>query len=243
MALTVVSLETLRNLLATIPHRPVRLLTAGYPDLLLPRDYISQAFGPAFADKLQVRPDSDAIIRWHNVGTVVDKIYETRQFFALLGVEVTFLDIVQVRGDEVLQDLNGPLKPELAQQFDIVYDGGTMEHCFNVAQGIANLLGMAKVGGYIVHSNPFNLPNHGFFNFNPTFYADFYEDNGHTLVEQIRAIANGIFDRGFVVVPKTARFKSSLPEATLMVVAQKQNDYPPIWPTQTKYKKNPSLAG
>jgi hypothetical protein len=242
MALTIATLETLRSVIASLPNRPLRMITAGYPDIVILREHLEKMFGAEFVAALQVRPDSDSIIRWHGVDGKIDAVYETRHFFSLLGVEVAFLDIAKVRGDEIIQDLNGPLHPELEQKFDIVLDGGTMEHCFNVAQTIRNYLSMAKVGGYIVHSNPFNMPNHGFYNFSPTFYADFYEDNGHKITRDIVAVSNKVFDPELAVLHKTARFRSSLPEAYVMVVAQKQNDRPPIWPMQTKYKGNPGLA-
>jgi len=36
---------------------------------------------------------------------------------------------------------------------------------------------LGKVGAGIVHINPLNYYNHGFFNFNPTFYHDFSTPN------------------------------------------------------------------
>ena len=237
MALTLATVEILRKLIATLPHRPLRMACAGYPDVLVAGEQIATMLGPEVAAAIQTRPDSDTILRWHGRAGKIDQVVETKHFLSLLGIEATFFDIAQVRGDEIVQDLNVPLRPELEQKFDIVFDGGTMEHCFNVAQAIQNFLLMAKVGGYIVHSNPFNLPNHGFYNFNPTFYADFYGDNGHEIIGDIAAYSSNVLSTSFAVVRKTDRFRSNLPEAALVVVAKKGNDRPPAWPMQTKYKK------
>ena len=243
MAINFAILDILRKVIASVPNRPLTMVTAGYPDILVTREHLEEMFDSTFVDALQVRPDSESIIRWHRLEGKVRAIYETRHFFSLLGVEITSIDIVQARGDETIQDLNGPLQPGLEQKFDIVFDGGTLEHCFNIAQAVRNFLGMAKVGGYILHANPFNMPNHGFYNLNPTFYADFYESNGHRLASEIRAVTTDFSKPQFLVLRNTARFSTNLPEATLTAVAQKQNDRPPIWPIQTKYRNNPTLAG
>ena len=57
---------------------------------------------------------------------------------------------------------------------------------------MVNILSMLKVGGHIYHSNPLVSLNHGFYNLNPTFYSDFYIDNGHKLVAPIYAIERNI---------------------------------------------------
>jgi hypothetical protein len=107
-----------------------------------------------------------------------------------------------------------------------------------------NVLAMARVGGFIYHTNPFNMANHGFFNLNPTFYNDFYADNGHRLAAPVRLVWRKP-DRtyGIAEPSATGRFDFTERNVSTIVVAQKLNDRPPKWPMQTKYKKNPSLKG
>src|SRR3546814_19453314 len=63
-------------------------------------------------------------------------------------------------------------------KYDIVIDGGTTEHIFDIACALFNCAKMVKLNGYIYHDVPMNMLNHGFFNFNPTLLCDFYEANG-----------------------------------------------------------------
>jgi hypothetical protein len=68
-------------------------------------------------------------------------------------------------------DLNHPV--ELGQRFDIVIDGGTAEHVFNVAQFFRTCHEVTAPGGLMLHHNPFRgWLEHGFYSFNPTFYWD-----------------------------------------------------------------------
>jgi hypothetical protein len=70
-------------------------------------------------------------------------------------------------------DLNYP--EDWPEKYDVVIDGGTAEHCFNVGQVFANILSAVRPdGGIVVHVNPLNMMNHGFWNISPTAYADFY---------------------------------------------------------------------
>jgi len=242
MPVTVTTLTTIKQLLNLMPHRPLKMISAGYPDMLVSPTHIKTLFGPAIAASLKFRQDFESILGWHGLTGQLDRVIETLHVFSLIGIELSVLDIQRVRGDEILQDLNTPVAASLRGAFDIVFDGGTMEHCFNVGQAITNFLDMAKVGGYIFHSNPFNIPNHGFYNFNPTFYADFYADNGHVLVSQISAQVGSLLRPDHIELPSTDRFQSELPECSLTVVVQKRNDNAVVWPMQTKYKKHPTLT-
>ena len=82
-------------------------------------------------------------------------------------------------------DLNYPLPiptPEpLLEPFGVILDLGTLEHCFNAPQALETMQQLIAPGGFIIHWNPFYMPNHGFYSFNPTFYADWYKSRGFTL--------------------------------------------------------------
>ena len=98
---------------------------------------------------------------------------------------------------------------------------------------------MAKVGGHIIHLNPLFVINHGFYNLSPTFYKDFYDDNGHKLGFTTEGIEYSAFE-----VPPFTRIISGIPENSwICVIAQRLNDREPAWPIQTKYKNNPTLSG
>jgi hypothetical protein len=244
VAISALSFDIIKKLLPAIPHRPFQIVAVGYPDMLISLEQVTQLFGAEVAGAVKYRPDSAAIARWHGLQDSIPNIIETEHFFSLIGGQITFLDINKVRGTEIVQDLNNPLQEGLAGRFDIVYDGGTMEHCFNVGQVMQNFLALAKVGGFIYHSNPLNVGNHGFFNFNPTFYYDFYKDNGHQIVTDIMAYTGSPFNYSLSKLPETTRFHiTNIPESWITLVARRMNDTPAAWPMQTKYKNNPSLSG
>lgn len=156
-------------------------------------------------------------------------------FFSRLGIELSIIDIKEVRGGEIICDLNHPVSEDLKCKYDIVYDGGTLEHCFNVAQAVTNILSMAKVKGFIIHNNPLVLINHGFYNFSPTFYYDFYVQNGHKLASEIVGTKNDGLDVEKWSLHPTKRLQDAPTETGISVVVRKLNASAPIFPVQTKY--------
>lgn len=244
MGMNAFAINMITQVLEKVPHRPVKLVSLGYPDILLPDSVLNLMFGEEVTQSLVVRPDAEKILSWHGMEGLVKRVPDSHDFFTRLGVDLSVTDFREVRGDELICDLNLPLPTELHNRFDLVFDGGTLEHCFNVAQAIMGMLGMAKVGGYIIHSNPFVLINHGFYNFSPTFYYDFYLQNGHKLSSQIVASKNfGVETKALPVHP-TDRMKEDVPiESAISVIAQKCNANAPSFPVQHKYRESPELIG
>lgn len=75
-------------------------------------------------------------------------------------------------------DLNQPIS--LGREFDVIYNGGTAEHVFNVWQLFKTVHDHTACGGLMIHGAPFTgWPDHGFYNFNPTFYWDLAAANGY----------------------------------------------------------------
>jgi hypothetical protein len=242
MAMNVLVLSVLQQMRPHLSAEP-SICCLGYPDVLVSEEQARQVLGPETAARLAYRPDSAQILAWHRLETMLDRLIDTQSLFAAMGMRLTVLDLVASRGGERIVNLNDPLAPDLAGAFDIVLDAGTMEHCFNVGQTIRNIVDMAKVGGFVVHLNPMTMINHGFFNFSPTFYHDFYGQNGHHLAAPICGISVNGIDVNSQTIDHTRRVR--VPEATTMVmcVARKQHDRAPVWPMQSKYLNNPSLKG
>lgn len=109
--------------------------------------------------------------------------------FRLLGF--TTIDSIDVFPDEqpTFQfDLNERIPAHMHGRYDLVYDGGTTEHCFNVPQVLENVLLLLGEGGMIIHHSPSNnWYNHGFYQLSPTLYQDYYGANG---CHSIRCIAH-----------------------------------------------------
>jgi SAM-dependent methyltransferase len=78
-------------------------------------------------------------------------------------------------------DLNFPVP--LEEQFDLTINNGTAEHIFNVAQFFKTVHERTRGGGLMVHSAPFTgWPDHGFFNFQPTFFFDIARANRYEIL-------------------------------------------------------------
>ncbi|MGH6693484.1 MAG: hypothetical protein ACREF4_22690, partial [Gammaproteobacteria bacterium] len=123
---------------------------------------------------------------------------------------------------------------------DLLLDTGTIEHCFNIGQAAVNLATLVKQGGFIIQGLPFNMYNHGFYNINPTWFHDFFPDNGFEIVFLKGATdwltAPKVFD-----LPPFSRFNEAPPNAGIYVVARRVEVKPIKFPVQRKYQVNPGL--
>jgi len=190
--------------------------------------------------EVDLRVDSDEILRWHNAQHNIDAIVESKSFFLALGLELEVIDITSVRGGEILLDLNEACDTSLHGRYAVIIDGGTIEHCFNIAQAAKNILNMTRKGGHILSVNPLNMFNHGFYNINPTWYHDFYHQNGCTIIS-LSLIRLGD-NHSFSQVPMTDRFSQAPTNSMLVLHAVKSTEQNITWPTQTKYIVNPLLV-
>ena len=87
-----------------------------------------------------------------------------------------------------------------------------------------------------------NMFNHGFYNLNPTFYADFYGANGFHLVGQL-GIEGPLTEQRPFPIKATERFATAPADSYNLVIAQRDDVRPFTWPTQTKYRLQQDMAG
>jgi hypothetical protein len=110
-----------------------------------------------------------------------DAIIDDRRLFEGLGFsELRALDLDSYEGADIIHDLNDAGPPEdCRRRFDLVLDGGTLEHVFDIFSGLRATCEMVRFGGRVVHISPLsNCVDHGFYSFSPTLFADFYSANG-----------------------------------------------------------------
>ncbi len=109
----------------------------------------------------------------------------SEEYLRALGFHrIDEMDYSNHDGANIIHDLNKPVSKKLWEKFDFIIDGGTLEHCFNVSVFMSNLIYMLKPGGTIIHANPSQgTCNHGFYNFQPTFYYSFYKANNFEEME------------------------------------------------------------
>lgn len=106
-------------------------------------------------------------------------------FFGRLGFgAVESLDASGYEGASIVFDLNQPQPPmEHSGAYSAVFDGGTLEHVFNVPQALRSMVGFLEVGGLAIHMAPVhNFLEHGFYCFSPGLFRDYYEANGFEIV-------------------------------------------------------------
>jgi hypothetical protein len=131
------------------------------------------------------------------------------------------------------------LPEDLHQRYALVVDAGTIEHCFNIGQAAMNIANLAAVGGFVMHANPLNMFNHGFYNLNPTWYSHFYAGNGFTL--ELAVLVNGPLAKPEIIdVPLDKRFLHPRDNTVQVMVARRRKAAPMAWPTQAKYRANPT---
>ncbi len=211
-----------------------RIASFGYPDMVAPLDVLEE-----FVEvrELEYRKDSEAICKRH--GLNFRGIPDAHAFFRTMKCELDVYDVVRERGCEILCDLNeigmgiSYTRGGIFECYEFVLDVGTIEHCFNVGLAAKNMAGMLKKGGVIFHENPFAMPNHGFYSLNPTFYTDFYEQNGFKVLDCKLILKDGRIGD----VPRTQRFKYNEDcEANVFAIAERVEVKELVFPVQTKYK-------
>jgi SAM-dependent methyltransferase len=207
-----------------------RAISFGHPDIL--------------ATPKQLKPIMGTILPTDNEEIVNSKfrtIYKGRNIvgsakivFEALGGLLHCVDKFPGYGIDELFDLN---KSGVAiDQFDLVIDPGTSEHCWNVGQAIINMANCVKVGGHIYHMVPMAHWNHGFWNFSPCAFNDFYTQNGFKIIELL-AEFRGKFMQ--VELKKDNGVKFMIPnngrKLNLMCIAKRVEDREIGYPTQYKY--------
>lgn len=227
--------------LATIIKSGMRVASMGYPDLIAPPEMIEEILG-ANIHQLKYREDSASIAKWHGVK---HRIPDAHSFFFLQGTELDVYDIAEHRGGEIIVDLNYPFNHHRILQhrigtYDIVLDVGTVEHCFNVARAVMNMASLLKKDGIIIHENPYNCGNHGFYNLNPTWYADFYMTNNGFELMHCRLVTK---DGRSAVISPIRRFKFIAEEANVFAMARRVEIKPMVYPMQSKYAGSIPAAG
>ncbi len=102
-------------------------------------------------------------------------------FLMSIGFDVVHsVDASEYEGADIVFDLNKPdLCSTLGEPYDVVIDVGTTEHVFHVPNTLRNIAETTKVGGLVIHINPSNnVIDHGFYQFSPILFYQYYTENG-----------------------------------------------------------------
>ena len=78
------------------------------------------------------------------------------------------------------------------EKYDLVINNGTGEHVFNQYSLFLNFHNLTKLNGVMLNILPFiDWINHGFYNFNPIFFADLAASNNYEIIKISLANRNG----------------------------------------------------
>ncbi len=166
-------------------------------------------------------------------------------FFKRLGAErIESLDHSAYQGCSICHDLNESLpRNDSREGYDLVYDGGTLEHVFHFPHAIASCISLVKVGGHFMASAPANQwLGHGFYQFSPElFFRVLSLENGF---EMVRVYLAEFCDRPGriwrVTDPADSSVRTLLEsknEMLVLVWAKKVAEVKPFssWPKQSDY--------
>ncbi|MDO9371793.1 MAG: hypothetical protein Q7U07_04290 [Gammaproteobacteria bacterium] len=106
-------------------------------------------------------------------------------FYSQLGINQYRCIDADGRHNALVFDLNKDILKEYqyTEKFDLVTNHGTTEHCFDQCQAFRNIHNLCAPGGLMIHALPFQgYLNHGFYNYQPSFYYDLAMANGYALV-------------------------------------------------------------
>lgn len=145
-----------------------------------------------------------------------------------------------------IHDFNVPIPIKFHGQYNVVIDGGSLEHVFNFPVAMRNCMEMVTVGGHFVGIMPCNnQPGHGFYQFSPELvWRIFSYENGFKVRRLVlREVRHGapwfeIVDPA--AVKRRVTFVNKRP-ALMLVLARKerqvevfrsapqQSDYVAMW--------------
>jgi len=126
--------------------------------------------------------------------------YSESLILAMGARSVHALDYSSYEGAEILHDLNKPLPHELGDVCDLLFDSGSLEHVFNVPEALASYIKLVRPGGRIILDMPTTgCCGHGFYQFSPELFFNFFNAQRRCRVETMFCAANEPFSDWFLV--------------------------------------------
>lgn len=106
--------------------------------------------------------DGSAFLRWQGAKSVDE------------------FDASPYEGAKIVHDMNKPIGDEHKGKYNILFEGGSLEHIFDIRQALQNISDMLAIDGLFLASTcANNLLGHGFYQFSPElFYRYLCPENG-----------------------------------------------------------------
>lgn len=143
------------------------------------------------------------------IENIVDSDGFCNSLFDFLGFETTdYMDVSEYEGANVIHDLNTHVPANLHGKYDLVIDGGTIEHIFNVPSAFENVNKMLHVGGYFLAFNPCNnWVGPSFYQFGPELVWSYWRSvQGYEVIDcKINAMRDWFSKDAIHIEPPEAR--------------------------------------
>lgn len=105
------------------------------------------------------------------------------------------LDASAYENCDLTHDLNEPLPKSLRSKFDVIIDGGTLEHVYNTPQALDNVFHMLKRGGIFISINGITgWAGHGFYQFSPELVWRYWKDARRCVLHECVAVPHDVTD-------------------------------------------------
>lgn len=167
----------------------------------------------------------------------------TENLFKYLGCDsVVSMDYSNYEGSEIIHDMNNPVPEQYHDKYDVIFDGGTIEHIFDVKMSFQNVKKMLKKNGIFISVNGANNHlGHAFYQFSPDLYRTvFSNESGYNIIEMHIAAAN--LDALPLDITKFepwhCNIVTSQEQQYINVLVQKVEDIDITNPQQSTYKNN-----
>ena len=162
---------------------------------------------------------------------------DSKLFFRLMGFEkAEALDVFNYEGADIIADLNEPVLGH-DDRYDLIYNGGTLEHTSHPVNALINTARMLKPGGLLIHQTPMNnYVNHGYFQVSPILFFDFHMLNGFTDMKLFIQAMDPKGNEEYMAVDSPLALPpfESTKEYSSFFVARKSMNYTPwAFPMQT----------
>tara|TARA_E500000178_G_C16989175_1_gene739925 strand:+ start:452 stop:1342 length:891 start_codon:yes stop_codon:yes gene_type:complete len=196
------------------------ILLLGNQNLCVPPQYLNDFFDEKY-----------------NIKTIRNKFYQNtfaKPFLEELGFDqVHSLEFEEKDNADLILNLNTKIK-DLNKKYDIVLNGGTLEHVFNIPVALENIFLLLKKSGFFVSISPTNnLCNHGFYQFSPDLFISLDYFNENLDLKKLYIIENHhelqkkskIYECNYQNIDKSNTlnaYKSSNPTEILTIIQKKE---------------------
>jgi SAM-dependent methyltransferase len=166
----------------------------------------------------------------------------SEDFLSLLGAkEIVAVDASDYEGAQIIHDMNRLIPDSLVSSFDLVLDGGTLEHVFDFPTALRNAAQMVRPKGHFISMTiANNFCGHGFYQFSPElFYRFLCPENGYVMESCI--IWEDLHGNRFYRIPDPDSIRSRIEFTSkygvyMFVMARRLGDVPREFiPQQSDY--------